>query len=207
MLFHLIIGLAIFWTESVIEFLRELGAAGLFLMGALDNSFFYLPFANEILLLMLMSSSGGSYLWIIYVIIAALGSVAGVLVLDLFARKLSKESLERYVKPQRFRWLKSKLQGHTLWALLLASMMPPAFPFRVFVITASALRSPRGKMLIAVFSGRVIRFGYEALLIMYFGQQFLELMGSQTMQYIVYGLIAVAIVGSIISIYSLVIAR
>ena len=66
---------------------------------------------------------------------------------------------------------------------------------------ASALQSPRDKMLLAVFSGRSIRFSCEAVLILYLGQKFLKYLGSEIAEYVIYGVTVIAAVGSIFSIY------
>jgi hypothetical protein len=66
-------------------------------------------------------------------------------------------------------------------------------------MTASALQSPRSKLLIAVFVGRLVRFGIEAVLALYFGRQLLAFMNSDVITYIVYGLIAIAVILSTLS--------
>lgn len=189
------------WAQEVIEYLRGLGMAGLFLVEALDASFLYLPFATEILLFISVRANSDDFSWMLYVIIAALGSMTGVLLLDLFARRIGEESLERYVKPNKIRRLKSRLQSHAGWTLFIISMMPPAFPFRVFIITAAALQSPRKKILFAVFLGRLIRFGCEAILILYFGQKFLDYMNAEVILYIAYTLMIIAAIGSLLFVY------
>ena len=66
-------------------------------------------------------------------------------------------------------------------------------------MTASALQSPRLQLLTAVFLGRLIRFGVEAVLALYFGRQMIAFMNSEVVTYFVYGLIGVAIVLSTLS--------
>jgi hypothetical protein len=66
-------------------------------------------------------------------------------------------------------------------------------------MTASALQSPRGELLIAVFLGRLVRFGIEAVLALYFGRQVIRFINSDVVTYVVYGLIGVAVVLSTLS--------
>jgi hypothetical protein len=66
-------------------------------------------------------------------------------------------------------------------------------------MTASALQSPRGHMLIAVFLGRLLRFGIEAVLALYFGRQMIAFLNSDVVTYFVYGLIGIAVVLSTLS--------
>jgi membrane protein YqaA with SNARE-associated domain len=204
LLFYFITLLEKSWTQLIIQYLRGLGIFGPFVVETLDTSFFYLPFATEVLLFVSVRAHRESFFWIIYVVLAALGSTVGVLMLDIFARKIGEEGLEKFVKPNKLQRLKSKLQTHSGWTLFVVSLMPPTFPFRLVMITASALQNPRKNMLIAVFSGRLVRFTCEALLILYFGQKFLTFIGSQTAEYIVFGLIIIAALGSIFIAYKLI---
>jgi membrane protein DedA with SNARE-associated domain len=80
------------------------------------------------------------------------------------------------------------------------TLVPPPFPFTAVVMTASALQTERKTILIAVFFGRLLRFTIDALLALYFGRQILRWMDSDVVKYCVYGLIVVAIVGSVLSI-------
>ena len=47
------------------------------------------------------------------------------------------------------------------WALTLGSLMPPPFPFTLFVAAAGALRVPIKKALAFVAVGRLVRFTIE----------------------------------------------
>jgi hypothetical protein len=67
-------------------------------------------------------------------------------------------------------------------------------------MTASALQSPRGTLLAAVFVGRLLRFGAEAVLALYFGRQVLAFMNSDVVTYFVYALVGIAVVLSTLSI-------
>jgi membrane protein DedA with SNARE-associated domain len=83
--------------------------------------------------------------------------------------------------------------------VFLATLMPPPVPFTPAVMTASALQSPRKKLLLAVFLGRLLRFGIEAVLALYFGRQLIAYINSDVLSYVVYGLIGIAIVASTFS--------
>jgi hypothetical protein len=67
-------------------------------------------------------------------------------------------------------------------------------------MTASALQTPRGKLLTAVFFGRLLRFGAEAVLALYFGRQVIAFVNSDVVSYIVYGMIAIGVVLSTLSV-------
>jgi membrane protein YqaA with SNARE-associated domain len=168
-------------------------------MSTLDSSFLVLPFGNDLLLIALVSSNRNSWIWIGYVIVSALGSVVGVLIVDLIMRKAGEKGLERFVSANRVEKLKQKLENKAGITVFIATLIPPPFPFTPVVMTASALQSPRGEMLIAVFLGRLLRFGIEAVLALYFGRQMIAFLNSDVVTYFVYALIGIAVVLSTLS--------
>ncbi len=132
-------------------------------------------------------------------IVSAIGSIVGVFFVDLIMRKAGEEGLERFVSRNKIEKLKAKLENKGGVTVFIATLIPPPFPFTPVVMTASALQSPRGKLLVAVFVGRLMRFGIEALLALYFGRQLLVFMNSDIVTYIVYGLIGIAVILSTLS--------
>jgi membrane protein YqaA with SNARE-associated domain len=177
----------------------RMGMLGLFFMSTLDSSFLVLPFGNDLLLIALVSLNRDSRVWIAYVIVSAIGSVVGVLILDVIMRKAGEKGLERFVSAKRLEKVKMKLENKAGATVFIATLIPPPFPFTPVVMTASALQSPRGKLVIAVFLGRLGRFGIEAVLALYFGRQLIGLINSDVVTYIVYALIGIAIVLSTLS--------
>jgi membrane protein YqaA with SNARE-associated domain len=186
-------------SRWILHFFRRLGLFGLFLLSALDSSFLVLPFGNDLLLIALVSSHRDSLIWIVYVIVSAIGSVVGVLFVDLIMRKTGEKGLERFVSPQRIEKLKAKLENKAGITVFIATLIPPPFPFTPAVMTASALQTPRGKLLTAVFFGRLLRFGAEAVLALYFGRQVIAFVNSDVVTYFVYGLMGIAAVLSTLS--------
>ena len=176
-----------------------MGFFGLFLMSALDSSFLVLPFGNDLLLVALISSDRDSPIWIGYVIVSAIGSVLGVFVIDLIMRKTGEKGLERFLSRKKIEKLKSKMENKAGVTVFIATLIPPPFPFTPAVMTASALQCPKAKLFSAVFVGRLLRFGIVAVLALYFGRQVIAFVNSDVVTYIVYALIAIAIIGSTLS--------
>ena len=192
--------LAVKWGASLFRSIRRLGGLGLFLMGILDSSFLFLPFGDDFLLIALVSSRRGSSIWILYVLLSSIGSLSGVLLVDLLMRKMGEQGLEKFVKPNKIEKLKAKLEKRAGWAIFLVTILPPPFPFTAVVLTASALQTPRKHILLSVFLGRLLRFTIEAMLALYFGRQVLKFMDSDVIDYLMYAFLAIAIIGSIFSI-------
>ena len=192
--------LVITTTASILRFFMRLGLLGLFFMSALDSSFLVLPFGNDLLLVALVSSHRNSLIWIAYVFVSAIGSVVGVFIVDLLMRKTGEKGLQRFVREKKIKKLKAKLENKAGLTVFIATLIPPPFPFTTAVMTASALQSPRGELLVAVFFGRLVRFGIEAVLALYFGRQVLSFMNSDTLVYAVYVLMGIALVLSTLSV-------
>jgi membrane protein YqaA with SNARE-associated domain len=189
------------WGRSAIRFFVRLGVFGPFLLETLDSSFFYMPLANELLLVALIHSGGPRWMWVLYAAAGALGTVAGVLLLDLAVRRLGEGAAERLIGERKFERLKRRLEKRAGWAAFVAGALPPPFPFRVTMMAASALQTPRRTLLVSVFFGRLLRFGAEALLILYFGRRFIRVMESDAFEYALYALTAVAVAGTAFTVY------
>jgi len=188
------------WARGFFRFFRGLGPVGLLLLGALDSSFLFLPFGNDLLLIVLVSSNRNSWYWVLYVLMSAVGSVIGVFVVDLLMRKAGEEGLKRFLKPNQIDRLRKKMEKNAGWATFTATILPPPFPFTPVVMAAAALQCSRRLLLMTVFAGRLVRFSLEALLALYFGRQVLRILDSPVVDYVVYALVVIAIVGSTLSI-------
>jgi membrane protein YqaA with SNARE-associated domain len=187
------------WAYSLFRLFRKLGVFGLFLLGALDSSFLFLPFGNDLMLIALVSSNRSALMAIGYVIASVTGSMVGVLVIDVLMRKTGEKGLERFVSERKVDRLKQKLENKAWLTVFVATLMPPPFPFTPVIMTASALQCSRAAMVAAVGVGRLIRFSLEATLAIYFGRRVIAFLNSPVVSYFVYGLILVAIIGSVLS--------
>jgi membrane protein DedA with SNARE-associated domain len=140
-----------------------------------------------------------SLIWIAYVLVSAIGSIIGVFVIDVIMRKAGEKGLEHFLSPGKIEKFKRKIENKAGISVFVATLLPPPFPFTPVVMTASALQSPRGKLLGAVFVGRLVRCTTEAVLALYFGRKLIAYLNSDVVTYAVYGLIALAVVLSTLS--------
>ena len=183
----------------MLRFFLRLGIFGLFLLSALDSSFLVLPFGNDLLLIALVSRDRSSSIWIAYVLVSAIGSLAGVFIIDLIMRKAGEKGLEHFVSQKKIEKFKGKMENKAGISVFVATVLPPPFPFTPVVMTASALQVPKSKLFSAVFVGRLVRCTTEAVLALYFGRKLIAYINSDVVTYAVYGLIAVAAVLSTLS--------
>jgi membrane protein YqaA with SNARE-associated domain len=183
---------------SMLYFLGRLGALGLFLVGILDSSFLFLPFGNDLLILGLASQQPVKLAW--YAFFAALGSVTGSMLIDTLARKGGEEGLCRFLPQNRIEKVKRKVRTRAGYALALAALLPPPFPFTPFVAAAAALQFPRWKMIAVLMSARMLRFSVIGMLGIAFGPAIHRLAERPEVKYTLLALLAVCVVGSVVSI-------
>jgi membrane protein DedA with SNARE-associated domain len=116
------------------------------------------------------------------------------------ARKGGEQGLERHLPRKRLEYIKNKVQKRAVFALALACLTPPPFPFTPFILGAAALQYPRKKLLLVVGAFRMVRFTVEGLLAIRFGRHILKLADKPALRWAILGLVVIAIGGSIFSI-------
>ena len=105
-------------------------------------------------------------------------------------------------KSKRVAYVERKVKEHGAIALATAALMPPPFPFTLFIVVAAALQYPRRKMLLIVAGGRAARFGVEAWLALIYGRRIIDMAQSPYVQGFIIALVVISIAGSAWSIYS-----
>lgn len=176
----------------------RLGGLGLLGLGILDSSFLFMPLGNDLLIVALTARRHG--LMPYYAAMASVGSTLGALLVDLVFRKGGEEMLARHLPPKRMEYIKRKVRKRAAWALIIACLAPPPFPFTPFVMGASALQYPRKRLLAIIMGFRMVRFSVEGALAIWFGRHILSLAHSSVMQGFVFALLTLCIAGSIVSV-------
>ena len=185
------------WAYGIFRFFRRLGPFGILALSALDSSILVLPFGNDLLLIALLTSRQPGLSWIVLVVMCAAGSIIGTFVDDLLTRKAGAKGLERFVNPKQVAMLKARIEKHAGWVVFTTTLLPPPFPYTPVMMTAAALQYPRKKLLLVAFAGRMLRFSLIAVLALYFGKRLLIYARHSTaLEYIVYAIIGIAIVGT-----------
>jgi membrane protein YqaA with SNARE-associated domain len=107
--------------------------------------------------------------WLIYVLMAAVGSALGSLVIYGIGYAGGEELLRKRVSPARFAKLHDAFERHPFWSLMFPAMLPPPTPFKAFVLAAAVAEMSISYFLTAIFLGRLVRFSILALLVIQFG--------------------------------------
>lgn len=175
------------WAQAV---LLPLGGWGLFAAAILDSSFLALP--------------GGMDLWMIslsalrpsrmpfYVLVATVGSIIGCSALYFVARKGETIFSEKNPKysglPRVRRWV----ERYGSLALIVAALLPPPAPFKLFVIAAGLMKHRFAGFVLALLIGRSTRYLVEGLLAVRYGRRVWEMFANSGPAVI--GAVVVAIV-------------
>lgn len=185
-------------AQDLFAFFAHLGGFGLLAMGVLDSSVLFMPLGNDLLIIGMASRHHELVPY--YAAMATAGSVLGCLLMDAISRKGGEAGLEKNVSRRRLAFVKRRVKKNAGWALAFAAIMPPPFPFTVFVIAAAALDYPRKKLLAVIAASRFVRFSLIGLLAILFGRRILRWAESPAVQYGILLLVFISIAGSAISI-------
>jgi membrane protein YqaA with SNARE-associated domain len=150
------------------DFLIAYGPLGLFGIALLDSALIPLPGGPDVVMILL---SKGRPQWMpIYAAAATLGSVVGCVMLYYISRKAGRRALSRFSEKKQAR-VKRLIDRYDVLSVLVASVLPPPFPFKLFVITGGVFRLSVVRFAAAIAFGRAFRFLLEGYLAAYYGDQ------------------------------------
>ncbi len=152
---------------GLLEWLKALGAAGLFGISLIDSVGVPLPGGPDAVMIWLSANSPG--LMPLYALAATAGSAIGCTGLYLLARSAGVAALKR-VAPQKRARIENLLGRYDLIAIMIPAVLPPPFPFKPFVLGAGVFKLKTWRFITAIFVGRAIRFLIEGWLAISFGE-------------------------------------
>ena len=156
------------WLTRLSEYLITFGAFGLFVVAVLDSTFVPLPSSVDALMLLLTTAYPSWML--LYAFMATAGSAVGCLILYLISRRAGARALNRFSEAKQTR-VKNWIERHDMFAVLAATLFPPPFPFKLFVITAGVFRFSLVRFMLAIIVGRGFRFLLEGYFAVRYGAQ------------------------------------
>jgi membrane protein YqaA with SNARE-associated domain len=176
---------------------------GVVVLAALDSTvFFSLPFGIDAAVVILAAQQP-SLAWYVP-LLAVTGSIAGAAVSFWMGRVIGEKGLDRYVSARRLKRIRNRVRESGAIALAVLDLIPPPFPFTLFVLAAGTLEVDGATFFITLTICRFIRFGAEALLAVLYGPQILTWLESDIFHDIVSVCIVLALVVSVVSIVRIV---
>lgn len=150
------------------EYLITYGAFGLFVVALLDSTFVPLPSSADALMLVL-STAHPSWM-LLYAFMATAGSALGCWILYLISRRAGARALNRFSARKQAR-VKHLIERYDMIAVLVATLLPPPFPFKLFVVTAGVFRFSLLRFMLAIIAGRAFRFLLEGYFAVRYGAE------------------------------------
>jgi len=158
---------------SLSHYLVSFGPFGLLAIAFLDSVLIPIPGGVDAVLLLLAASRPS---WMpIYVAAATIGSTVGCVGLYRLSQRAGKRALARFSQSKQKR-VKDLIDRYDVMSVLVASLLPPPFPFKLFVVSSGVFRLNLVRFTLAVAGGRLFRYLLEGYLAARYGDHAKELL-------------------------------
>ena len=151
------------WKQRIVAFAGGLGAPGLFLISFLDSSVLSFPIINDLLLIQLSMQNHARMP--VYALMAAAGSVLGCVALYFLARMGGEAYFHRKAGARAYA-IRHWVERNGFGGMLIAALLPPPTPFKIFVFAAGVFEAPFFGFASAITLARLFRYfgvGYLAV--------------------------------------------
>jgi membrane protein YqaA with SNARE-associated domain len=170
--------------------LISFGAFGLFIVALLDSTF--VPMPSGVDALMILLSTAHPRWMVLYALMATAGSSLGCFILYSLSKRAGARALRRFSEAKQKR-VKDLIDRYDMASVLVVTLLPPPFPFKLFVVTAGVFRFSLLRFMIAIVVGRAFRFLLEGYLAVRYGEQAKAIL-AQYYPWIALGLVLVILV-------------
>ena len=164
------------FSNTIFRALAPLGFFGIFALTFIDSAALGMPLDPVIGAYVF---AGRSHLISVAtcILLAATGSALGSTVMYILGKKGGEALLHTRMSPERLERMRQRFEEREFITLMVASILPPPTPFKLFLISAAAFQMSYGLFLLAIFIGRILRFSILAVLVIHFGPQVANAMG------------------------------
>jgi membrane protein YqaA with SNARE-associated domain len=180
------------YTAWILHVLGPLGMWGVFAIAFADSALLGMPVDAIVAFYVYQNHRR----FLLYVGMAALGSVIGSVPLYIVGYLGGEKVLRKRISEERFLRIHHSFEEHEFWALMFPAMLPPPTPFKLFVLGAAVFEMRFRDFVAAMFAGRFLRFLVLSLLTLWFGPQIVELMGTVVRQH--FGWLLGAVAGGVL---------
>jgi membrane protein YqaA with SNARE-associated domain len=168
------------WKQKIIAFAGGLGAPGLLLISFLDSSVLSFPIINDLLLIQL--SMQRHERMPLYALMAAVGSVAGCVLLYFLARLGGEAYFHRKAGARAYA-IRHWVERNGFGGMLIAALLPPPTPFKIFVFAAGAFEAPVLGFTTAITIARLFRYFGVGYLAVRYGADAMPYLGSHKLPF------------------------
>ncbi len=149
------------WLQAAVA---STGGVGIFLVAFLDSSVLSFPVINDLLVVELSIRNPVRMPY--YALMATLGSVGGCVLLYYLAEKGGEVYFRRHAGHHRAERIRAWLDRNGFLGVLVAALLPPPTPFKLFVLAAGVFEVPVRTFTLALLIARAFRYfgvGYLAV--------------------------------------------
>lgn len=168
------------YTAWIWGVLAPLGMWGVFLIAFADSALLGMPIDALVAAFAYQHRSR----FLLYVIMASLGSAVGSIPLYIIGYLGGEKVLRKRIPEERFQKIHQSFENHEFWALMFPGMLPPPMPFKIFVLGAAVFEMRFTHFLAAIFLGRFVRFSVLSALVLWFGPHIVQVLGSLFKQHL-----------------------
>ena len=160
------------WIMAVLAPLP--GWAAVLVIAFIDAAFFGIPIDAAMVYYI---AAQPQHLFI-FAIMAAVGSTVGGTVPYFIGYEGGETLVEKRLGPKRFARMHALSEKYGDLALIIPALMPPGFPFKAFQLMAGVTEMRYVHYMLSVFVGRLLRFLLLGTLIIAFGPEILNFLGT-----------------------------
>jgi len=143
------------------------GGLGIFLIAFLDSSVLSFPVVNDLLVIQLSITYPAKMPY--YALMATLGSVLGCVLLYYIAKKAGEAYFRRHAGEHRADRIRAWIVQNGFLSVLIAALLPPPMPFKIFVLAAGVFQVPLRTFVLALVLARGLRYFGEGFLAVRYG--------------------------------------
>jgi len=179
-----------FWKHKIAVLAGSLGAPGLFLVSFLDSSVLTLPVINDLLVIELSIEHPARMP--LYAASATLGSVLGCVLIFLLARK-GEQALFQRKAGRHAAAIRHWIERNGFMGVLVAALLPPPTPFKLFVLAAGIFEVPAISFASAIVLARLFRYLAVGYLAVRYGNDALPYLSHHKLQVVVAAVVVLSL--------------
>ena len=169
------------WKLAALPAIAKLGFWGVGLIALLDSS--TIPVPMDALLAFYIWNNKDRF-WL-YCLMAAIGSAIGGLLPYGLGRAGGELFLLKRIDRARFDRIRLRFERQEFLAVMIPSMLPPPAPWKMFIFAAGVFEMRVIPFMLAVFSGRMVRWLILSVLVLKLGPGAVELVAHHALRLVV----------------------
>jgi membrane protein YqaA with SNARE-associated domain len=151
------------WLQGLVV---AFGGGGLFVVTFFDSSVLSFPFFPDAVMIELSIANPVRMPY--YAAMAAMGSLAGCVVLYFLAKKGGEVFFHKHARGKAEK-IKEWVDNNGFLSAFIPAVLPPPFPFKPFVLAEGVFQVPPHTFILAILLGRGLRYGVEGILAVRYG--------------------------------------